>query len=224
MLACTTVANLRDLIHKHILETGLTARTIFLHAQMPRFRQILIPERSREQLESRRVLADHLHQLSKVFGQINYAPGVLEYLQNWWQNRIIVVRNRSPMLADYYERKALHVNKMAMIFLFMEQHESLIIERKHVDRAISVLEDAERNMHLPLSGGGRNELYDVSLDVLEFIRAQPERKVAEIILVSHFLPQATSEELIEVFLGLENMGKVVRSIENQRTIYTATEQ
>ena len=218
MMACTVVDSLRELIRKHILDTGISARTVFLHAQMSRFRQILIPERSEVQMQARNQITEHIRKLSTVFGRVDYAPGILGYMQTWWENRRAVVRNSNPALASYYERKALHANKMAMAVLFMEQTDSLLIEKEHVDRAIAILDEAELTMHLPLSGGGRNELYTIALDVYEFIRTH-KGTMSELEIVSHFLPKATSEELLQVFLKLEGQGKISRSKHEGRTIY-----
>jgi hypothetical protein len=220
MLACTVVDSLRELIRRHILDTGLAARTIFVHAQMSRFRQILIPERNQEQLQARSQLIEHLQKLSTVYGRVDYAPGVLSYLQEWWEDRRQVVRNNSPTLANYYERKALHVNKLAMTCLFMEQHQSMLIEKHHVDRAIQILNEAENTMHLPLSGGGRNELYTIALDVLEYIRAH-KGSLSELEVVAHFLPKATGDELLQVFSTLEGQGKLARTrSKDSKIIYT----
>lgn len=220
MLACTVVDNLRELIRRHILDTGLSARTIFVHAQMSRFRQILIPERTQEQLQARAQLVEHLQNLSQVYGRIDYAPGVLSHLQEWWEDRRKVVRNNSPTLANYYERKALHVNKLAITCLFMEQYKSMTIEKQHVDRAIQILDEAENTMHLPLAGGGRNELYTIALDVLEYIRGH-KGSLSELEVISHFLPRATSDELLQVFVTLESQGKLARTRNKEgRIIYT----
>jgi len=217
MLAATVTDALRDMIRRRILDSGIGARTIFIHAREPRFRQMLIPPRSPEQEEDKQLLQAHIRNLAGVYGQMAYTPEALDYLNGWWKDRRRVIINPASCLESYYERKSLHVNKMSMIVHFMEQHESMEIELSSVLRAIEILNKIETIMSIPLSGGGRNEAYTIALDILDYLRSKGPTPELEIVM--HFLPAATGEEIQDCLLILQNQQKVARKVIDNKVMY-----
>ena len=218
ILGGTVVKKLRHLISDGTLDTGMASRMIFVFARKPRFREAFIPDRDDRQLAARLQLTEHLKKLHRIFGQIVYAPDALIYIRAWWKDLTRVKINKDPVLEGYYDRKALHLNKLCIVLLFCEQVTSNVITLDIVKQGISILDYNEQLMNVPLAGGRRNELFTIGIDILDFIAKN--EKVTSLDLLTEFLPEATKEEINEILLTLHKQKEVNIFNENGQFCYT----
>ena len=91
----------------------------------------------------------------------------IEYYKTYLDNKICT----DLRFEGWYSRKALFINKLAMIFSIAESNNSLI-EWRYYEQAISYLETLELKMHLAFKGLGKTDITADIDFVLEYIKTE----------------------------------------------------
>lgn len=138
----TTIDWIRDAIPANSIGGGLTSRFIFVYVE-GRSAPVPIPfVRDYDKIMER--LQNQLRKLCSISGEMRLSPRAEtlyteKYLQfhssEFWDN---------PNLSGYAQRRANHLIKVSM--LFAAANDSMIVEERHFESALSLILKSERNM------------------------------------------------------------------------------
>lgn len=170
--AGTTPEFMQEVFTDGLLSQGFSSRAFFIHATKNRKSQFFIPKLTDEQAEARDYLIAHVKKLTALYGQIHLDVATVQWLEDWWKTYDTTPSMRASSnhkLGPYYARKNIHVMKLGMSLHFGESEE-MHIDLATFQRAIDILHEEEKTMHLALSYAGANPLAKLSTSVLDVLR------------------------------------------------------
>lgn len=216
-LGGTTPAFMKETFDTKLLNDGFSSRTIFVYEEEPRGYCFDLAIYSKEQLDAKKQIIDHVDKLTEIFGLVTYAPDARDFIKHYVEELIgrqKLRTNSSPKLEAYYGRKRVHVQKLAMAIHFAEST-TMVIELADCKRAIELLDMLEQKMDKALNVGGRNPLGRVAERVYKFLERVGPRDTAEI--WAEFVDEVNAQENLEVLDFLLKAGRV-RKLKNEKYI------
>ena len=179
LIAGTTPDRLRELKTVNILNSGLTRRLMLVYAAANRRRQLFIPDRTPEQMQSRVVLTRWVKMLNLARGPVKFSPDALAWLADWFKGSTYTINHSSSKVVTEYEAtKSPIIAKTALAFHFAEpanwQPGGLMtdISLDTTQRAMEFLARTERDRHMPFEFAGRAEMAPTMGKIVEVIRAR----------------------------------------------------
>lgn len=179
LIAGTTPTWLGDNLSKAAIEGGLVARNIYVYSG-ERILKTPRPQRSPRLEKLKEDLIHDLAHISQLRGEFTFEKYAGEWYDAWYLDRndetykrlVGPYVSRFPRITDnrtsgYYERKAIHVIKVAMAVSLAEKDE-LVLTFENIQVALALLESVEAGMVRAFSSVGGNTY----ANDLERIRAQ----------------------------------------------------
>jgi uncharacterized protein DUF3987 len=199
---------------------GLTARIIFVYQDTPRIREAF-PELTKEQIELREVLIKDLTKISLISGQYVLDHDGKEFYKAWDLQDQKRETTHDPRLSGYFERKGMHLLKVAMLVAASKRDEPILM-KEDLEGALELLGHIEPAMLKTFASVGKNPL---TLDIAQIgatIMAKPGIDYAD--LLKLFKHSVRKEELDEVLntLNLMNYAKAVQDTKGVRYYPTDT--
>ncbi len=174
---------------------GLTSRIVFIYQDTPRIRPAF-PELDESQVIIRKLLTEDLIAMSNISGEYKLTPEAKARYEDWYQGRIEHPNTSGdPRLNGYYERKPMHLLKLAMV-LAASFRDELLIYPDDVENALTLFEEVEGKMVKVFANVGKNPLTVDYDDVAIAVFAQPGVTFAD--LMRKFKHSVRKEELAEV--------------------------
>jgi len=158
-------------------------------------------------LEAKHRLMINVSKLTKLIGPLRYTPEARERLKYWYEQESDKHRiNHSPKLLDYYERKRVHVQKLAAIIALTQcQNLDNNINLNHLEKAFSELARIEKTMDLALSTKPRNELFAIH-EMIGDLLNNADYEISE--LYKTVLEFVNAREFVETLRSLLRLRKV----------------
>lgn len=126
----------------------------------------------------------------------------------WYQDRLDNPNTSGdPRLNGYFERKPVHVLKVAMI-ISAAKHHDLIITVEDLEQTWSLLESTEAKMPKVFAAVGKNVLAFDLMQIGEAIVAAGKAGITEKELMTRFVHNVRKEELTEILATLVTMRAV----------------
>lgn len=166
MLGACTPSWVQQNISSRIISEGFSARTVFVFADAKRFLRPRILFNN-EQHVAREQIRTHIGALSKLYGEVVLTEDARCWQEDWYLNRNKVL-NTDKRLEDYYARKRMHLEKLAMLMHFADKT-SLVLEVDDYERALALLNLTEQTMHQALLGSGSNPVYSLASNIHRYI-------------------------------------------------------
>ena len=205
----TTPSFLESSFDEKLLDEGFASRTVFVFESGPRFHRFMRPDLESEQIAAFNDIVAHTKKLSRLFGQVTYAPEAHEYLRQYLEEvQPKKKANNSLKLEPYYGRKNLHCHKLALALHFADQCEDMVIQRDIAVRVVESFEKVEERMHLALCNIGRGMLGTYSVKVRRMLHNQGPLTYYDI--WRSFEGEVRDEELREVLSYLERTEQIGR--------------
>jgi hypothetical protein len=184
---------------------GLTSRIIFVYEDTPRIRPAF-PKMTPDQRALRESLLEDLIGISNLAGEYMLAKDAEDFYEEWYRERSQNVNpSGDDRLSGYYERKPMHMIKVAMLIAASFRDE-LIIMQDDVQQAMILLQEVEDKMPSAFAGIGKNPL---SLDygiIIKAIAAEPGISFAD--LMDRFKHNVRKQELSEILDTVISSNKV----------------
>jgi hypothetical protein len=213
----TTFEKLKGAQKTGVIGSGFFARTLMLHDPTPAYRTAFMKPKTPEQTAAREQLKKHFEKMAQIQGALTFTQDAVDFLNVWWADPQKVITNRDPMLSEYFGRKMLHLQKLAMCLHFEDNLDATLpITLATVQRAKAILEYAELTMHVPFEGLGRNQLAGVSTFIVRYVESQPDCLIPAT-KICDFEAQATMKELTEVMQVLLMRKKLYVGYKNTST-------
>lgn len=212
-LAGTSPGFLEEAFDSSLVEEGFSSRTIFVYESVPRFIKFGILDFSKEQIEAKHRILDHIKNLNSVFGELKYTPEAYEFMKR--QIEEVEPRRRRNLnhrLDPYYGRKNIHLPKLAAAVHFSYSTD-LLIKEEDCKLAVDILDDIEPRMHLALNFG-KNPLAKPTKNVHAYIKQCNGRQVTKKELMMQFLSDIRGPELDEIIRYLTQAGKIINDEDN----------
>ena len=208
ILGGTQQSFIQEVFKNQVLTEGFASRTIFIPESSPRAHTYDMFTFSPEQLAAKQQIVDHIGKLISLFGLVKQSPEAYEYIK-YYVEKILPNKtlrpNRSPKLDDYYSRKRVHIEKMALAIHFSESTE-FVVQVESYQKAIEKLDFIEKTMDTALMIGGRNPLGTLSEKVVEFL--QKTGPSTFIVIWKAMINDLNEKQLVEVLDFLMRSGKV----------------
>lgn len=184
---------------------GLTSRIVFIYQDTPRIKHPR-PKLTPEQKQLEILLIEDLAVITQIAGEYVMTTEAEEWYDKWYIERDDPMMN-DPRMAGYYERKPMHLIKLSMV-VAASQWDELIIDLKHLQRALNMLERNEELMSKVFANVGRNPLNADLESILVTLLIRPSG-VSKSELLNRFRHNVRAAELDEILETLINMRKVV---------------
>lgn len=191
---------------------GLTSRIIFVYQDTPRIRDPF-PKLSAEQVQLKELLIKDMSVIAQITGEYEFDAAADKLYREWDMKR---QANPNPIddprLNGYYERKPMHVIKVAMLIAASRTNE-LVMTTDHLEQAFAMLEHIEPRMRSVFASVGKNPLtYDLE-QVMGAIVAHPEISYRE--LLRMFKHSVRKDELDEVLNTLVMGGYIKAPVQSK---------
>lgn len=171
LIACTTPSWIAGNVPEALIGGGFTSRCIFVYAEQKRqlvaYPNLLIKE---EVAELRAKLIEDLTEIGKLTGEFKLSPEAFRWGTEWYKlhNEHRPVHLDNERFGGYLARKQTHVHKLAMV-LSAAQGDSMVIEREHLELAVTMVSDLEKDMAMVFSKVGKSESGVYAERLLEFV-------------------------------------------------------
>jgi len=217
LIAGTTPDQVKDMLDERVIGDGWSSRCILVYADRPRRYLFDIDSFSEAQLEAKQEIIKHVKNLSGIYGLVKYSKEALDFLRNYfvtdWEK---VPKNKDIKLFPYYQRKKVHVPKLALAIHFSECEvvngkTDMTLSLDDVQRAITLLGGIEPRMHLGLNFKKRNPLAEATDAILELLKRQPNITRNDILNTAwDYLPNG-EESLEAIMTFLESTERVAKA-------------
>lgn len=171
LLGGTTPSFMQSTFDDKLVDEGLSSRTFYIFARKNRKNQFFVPSHTPEQEVHKIELLEHVKNLSTLYGAVQVSDETMQKLQNWWddtEKNKHLRANKSIKMVPYYARKNIHVMKVAMAIHFGETFE-MSIPWETFEKAIGILEEEEKTMHLALCLEGNTPMGKAIRRVLDYL-------------------------------------------------------
>jgi hypothetical protein len=187
---------------------GLTSRIVFVY-EPGRGEKKVFPYQDEELYQT---LIRDLNQIRIMTGQFKVTGDFMEAYSEWYLNTEQMVF-QNPKFEGYCSRRATHVLKLVQI-VTASRSDSLVVTGKDLERAVSILEDAEKRMERTFFGIGKSRLADVTDKVLTYLASNKRIHMSALLHV--FYRDADHNTLFDIVRTLQVMGSV--SIDRSETL------
>ena len=185
---------------------GLTSRIIFVYSNTPRVRPAF-PTLSSAQHQLVPLLQTDLTTISTLNGQFRLASDAKDWYEQWYQTERHTERQKADSrTAGYFERKPMHLLKVAMCMSAARKDE-LLIEMRDIEDAMAMLHSSEEGMPHVFAAVGKNPLAVDIEAILVNIFMHPEG-ISFASLLDMFKHSVRKEELEEVLDTLRMIGRI----------------
>lgn len=205
ILGATTPQWMGENLSQTAIEGGFVSRTIFVYSD-DRIR-VALPEMSEEQRKIQRALVHDLAQICEIKGAFTFTDDAREFYTYWYENVLDKEAQQDYRLTGFYERKHIHVLKVAMLLrLSMASTTSakdLKITQTDIEAAIGILGEIEPGMRQAFTAVGKN-VYSTDLDrILAQIRNGKKVKYKEVLAANiHAVDKENIDKLLESLIQM----------------------
>ncbi len=217
--AGTTPQTMANLFSSDLLDEGMSARSFFIFAFANRHFRFNINGITEEQLRGKASVLSWLRKLSGLYGEVKLTKEAEDYMTFWYENVHPQGKaNKDAKLIHYYSRKKVHVLKFAMAMHFAEET-SMELSLDTCKKALAMLEEAEKYMHLALQISTKNPLANVARNITRYFIARANEPASFTELLSEFYTEARTEDLQEIINYMVTTGKLIVESNNGTTMY-----
>lgn len=154
MMAATTPRWLGDNLPPTAVEGGFVSRTIFVYEDQRKLANAF-PRETEAERALRKLLINDLTHISTLSGEFGFSQEAFDFYNEWYFDESRFPTIADPRTVGYYERKHIHVLKVAMC-LSIAESDSLTLEIKDIRAALALLGSIEPGMKKAFSAVGRN--------------------------------------------------------------------
>lgn len=203
--ACTTPEWLQNSLTSHSVEGGFVSRTIWVYNDDRKLENPW-PEPSAKMSRLRELLINDLTHISALSGSFSASHDAKEFYKVWYMNPSRFPSSTEQRMGGYYDRKSLHVMKLAML-LSIADNDSMCLEVRDFEAALAVLSEIEPDMHRSFIGVGKNTHSTDTERVLGQIRSGGSAGVHYGKLLAANWHALNKSQLDDILEALRHMGR-----------------
>lgn len=194
---------------EHITGGGFSSRVIFIYEDERRRSQLyydeIVDDAEIERLEA--ILKNDLIHISEnVEGEFSHdSPATKAAMEKWYQE-VAVKESGDERVAGYYNRKHVHVHKVAML-LSIAKRDDLILTMDDFNVAKRLLSRVELKMPKALAHVGRNPYVRFYSEITDFIE-KAGRPVGLPRILARFHHHLRPDEVKDILITLKIIGRI----------------
>jgi hypothetical protein len=186
LLAATTPESLANSLPASAVGGGLTSRILFIWADKKK-KSVAIPFMTEANVKLKEKLEFDLYQISRLAGEYSMTSQCMKNWVEWYddydedESGIRVCTDKS--FSGWYSRKPTYIIKVAILCAAAESNK-LVIEWKHIERAISDISMVEHCMGNAFKAIGRSEIsgdVDAVMQIIKSFGIISEKKLMTMI-------------------------------------------
>ena len=138
-------------------------------------------------------------------GQCRFSKEASEWFKEYYESGKLQgeILNKDTKLQHYAGRIKVHAIKQAMLHHYGEVTDSDEISLATLKEGISFLRSAEPNMHKALASKARNEIHEVGMQIVEFLKLKgPHRKLQLLLAFGSMLDKDELDQCLEYLMVL----------------------
>lgn len=172
LLAATTPTWVSNQMPSHVIGGGFASRVVFVFENRVRQRKLYYDlDWGHYELLKDQLTRDLIH-IGGLEGEFNHdSKRTKDLMEQWYQETDDTVGD--SRIEGYYQRKHIHVHKVAML-LSLAERDDFIITEVHFEAAKAILEGVESKMPRVFSAVGANPTAGYLEEVLDYIALQRE--------------------------------------------------
>ncbi len=214
LLGATTPDLIESSMPLDAIGGGLTSRMIFVFEEKKR-QKVPMPFIPPEYKDLFDHLVYDLEQMRMMEGQFKVTKAFTDLWYSWYMEQPETCPFDNQRFYGYWERRATHIMKLGMI-MSASAGGNMIIERNHLQRAIDILNEAERKMPQTFGGVGKNPYADIMQRILNTVADRGEIMLSELMIMFHRDISADILDKILTSMRTMRMIKRTESIEGIR--------
>ena len=169
MLGGTAPDWLVSIIPQEAIGGGFTARCMFIVEEEKKH---LVPDPQPPDLYLRSKLISDLEYIHIMAGEAKFNKDAKELYIDWYLTKSAITGVKDPKFNSYNERRATHIKKLCMV-LSASRGDDRIITVQDFNRALTIIETAEKKMSRVFSGLGEARYTKSTTLVLDYIMKSP---------------------------------------------------
>jgi hypothetical protein len=205
LIAATTPQWMGDNLSRTAVEGGFVSRTVFVFDDSRR--RVAFPELSEEQKVIRTSLIHDLAEIAKLKGLFTFHPAAKEYYRYWYEE-INDSTEKDFRISGFYERKHIHILKVAMAVSLAEKDE-LMLEQRDIEVAVMLLGELETGMRRAFSAVGKNA-YSTDIERIKMQIIDAGTQTYKQILANN-IHSVDKEQIDKILQALSDMGEIERT-------------
>lgn len=154
IMAATTPKWLGDYLSETALEGGFVARCVFVYEDQRKLSNPF-PKVSPAITKLKEELQNDLAYISTLTGEFTFSEEAEKYYADWYMDPKRFDPTADNRTSGYYERKHIHVLKVAMAVSLADKDE-LILTKRDIEMALALLKQVEPGMRSAFSAVGKN--------------------------------------------------------------------
>jgi hypothetical protein len=207
-LAATTPRWVQQQMPIHVIGGGFASRCVFIFEDTARQKQLYYDIDEKQVERTKEQLITDLKHIATLEGKFKHdSKKTRDAIEDWYQSLEVEASEAGPGIEGYYNRKHIHLHKVAMI-LSIAESDSLVLTLDHFEKAKIILEAVEQKMPHALVYAGANPLAEATWQVWDWIRMNSP--VGEAALTQRFMHDLQGDALYEVLNTLVRAGAVER--------------
>jgi len=184
LLGATTPELLQTTLPRDAIGGGLTSRMIFVYEEK-KGKLCPTPFLNAEQVELGEILYEDLERIYQMKGNFVIAEAFIRRWITWYTDQEEHPPFTDQRFQGYLGRRQVHILKLSMI-LSAAESSKMIIELKHLEDAILLLEKTEIKMPGVFGGIGSNALAPVMERILVTVRTRKKIELDEIVKMFYY--------------------------------------
>lgn len=217
LLAATTPAWVSKQPPEYFLGGGFASRVLFVYETKRRQYKMYYDDVDYEKIdELGAALTSDLAHIASLSGEFTHESKELRDLMESWYIDFSQQDPDDPRLEGYFQRKHVHVHKIAML-LSVAERDDLVITQAHFEAAKILLEDLEAKLPRAMASIGSNPIGDQLYQMLDFIAERGE--VTKKQIATRFIRDLSLEQIDELAAALKIMGKIEIAMNGKHPIY-----
>jgi len=172
-IAGTTPAWINSNFTDNVVNGGLASRILFVYADKKKQSLAYPSQHVQKGLKLLKAeLVHDLHLISQMCGEFKLSDDAITLGTTWYENHTAKQTEMTENLyGGYFARKQSHIHKLAMVISASENNE-LIISDEHLNLAITMVTDLERDMMKVFDGVNQPEIKKCANEIMKFIAAR----------------------------------------------------
>jgi hypothetical protein len=187
IMAGTTPKWLGDKLGLIALEGGMVARCIFPYSE-DRILNNPWPRPTPELQAVGEAITQDLSHIATLEGEFEFDGGedgeAYKYYESWYKDHSRFPKMEDPRTASYYDRKHIHLLKVAMA-LSLSYKDELLIRLEDLKRGMALLDSTEPGMHKALGSAGKNPLAAETLRVAAMVHNKQTVSYRELLVANY---------------------------------------
>lgn len=186
ILACCTVATLKQLVQSKVVSGGMSRRCIFVVEQKNE-RPVARIRRTSDQMVAKQRLLTLAERMRATSGQFCWTSEADEVYEAWYDENFYRAQNcSSEVLQHFLRTKPSYCIKVSMLLAVGQDPPQLVHTKETFERAVELVTGVETGASKLFDSQGRNELSAISADVETWLADQEQPVLRTKIYVRFF--------------------------------------